>query len=137
MSSCAVLPAIKRRSENVSPLFLHQLRPVARLSGAAIISLHGEHPAWVFGREGAEPIDPLEIGGIQRYIDSAEIVLQLLCIFRADDDAGHMRLVQQPGERQLCDGRSGAGPDLKKRVDNRVALLEIDGRKIELGSSSV
>ena len=118
------------------------LRYAARPAGGEKLTPLPSVPAC--GRRPAAPASSPDIRGLSALTSSSlaissdvsaarrgEIVVELLDRLGADDDAGHVLLLQQPRERDPRDGTRRAPRRSAHRVDDVVGLLLIDRRKVE------
>src|SRR5690606_19637129 len=73
----------------------------------------------------------------QRYGEAAQIVVELVRLAGAENDARDRRFRQQPGERDLRDARSVPRRDLPHPLHELEALLLVEGKEVEPGIAVV
>src|SRR5690348_6188196 len=98
-------------------------------------TLSCEHPAGVLGRQGAHLIELLHLVRAKAELCRAQIVVELLHGLGADDDRGHERLCQNPGERDPRDRRVVLARNIAHGVDARPGTILVYRREVECGTT--
>nr|GFC71655.1 hypothetical protein [Tanacetum cinerariifolium] len=103
------------------------------LAGGAAV---GQHPAGVFGGGGAGRVERLQVIAGQRQLSSFEVVIELIRLLDAQNDAGHGGLVAQPGQGY---GRQRSAVGSRHFIQcgqHNCALLLVHGRKLHGGPAA-
>ena len=112
---------IPRRSPSPSPLLppvMTALLPSKRTSISILLQV-------VVSRliTGGQPVDLLHILGVSRQLSRADILLDLLRLGRAGDDAGHRRAPRQPAKGELQQIMAALGREPLEPLDERPVLV--------------
>src|SRR5580704_14394238 len=100
-------------------------------------ALEWKHPAWVFGREGADFVELLELVFGELEFDGGDVVLELVDAFGSDDDGGDDRLGEQPGEGDACGAAVVCLRDGGDDVEDAPGALLVDDGEVEVGAAGV
>src|SRR5688500_11673322 len=124
-------PRTKLRSSTVIASYssVHLTGPVG--------ALEGEHPARVLRGQLRDLVQCGQLLDTEPAARRGEVVLQLRGVLRADQDARHPGLVQQPGQCHARHRRLVRLRDRLHRVDAVEGALEVHGWKIELGAPGI
>ena len=121
------------------PLFERLLRFGAGAGdvGEAVGALEGEHPAGVFGWQGADFVELLEFVGGEFEVDGGEVVVELVEALGADDDRGDEGLGEDVGEGD-GGGRDVVGfGDGDEDVQDAPGAVLVDDGEVEVGAAGV
>lgn len=83
----------------------------------------------------AAGIERCQVIGGQSDVGSGDIIDQLLLLVGTDNDAGHDRLVEQPGQCDLRDRHAMALGDGPHRDDDRNSAIPVDRWEVEGGTA--
>jgi hypothetical protein len=103
----------------------------------AVGALEGEHPAGVFGWEGADFVELLEFVGRELEVDGGDVVFELVETFGSDDDGGDEGLCEDIGEGNARGAAVVGFGDGGHDVEDAPGALLVDDGEVELGAAGV